>query len=250
VSFAYHGDEGTLVEPEAGEATPESPVVLRHLTFNLAPGQTLGLAGRTGAGKSTIANLLFRSYDAGSGEVRVAGRDIRDIRLTSLRERIGLVTQDVHIFSATLRDNLTFFDSAVEDARLIAVLERLGLVDWLARLPGGLDATISAESVSAGEAQLIAFARVFLKEPGLLILDEPSSRLDAATEALLERAVDVLLEGRTAIIIAHRLSTMRRADEVLVIDDGEVLERGGTTHLLDDPESRFAALHRAGELTP
>jgi ATP-binding cassette subfamily B protein/ATP-binding cassette subfamily C protein len=179
--------------------------------------------------------------------VRVGGHDVRDLRLESLRARIGLVTQDVHVFPATLRDNLTFFDGSVGDDRLLAALRALGLAEWLARLPAGLDTHIAADSLSAGEAQLVAFARVFLKEPGLLILDEPSSRLDPVTEALLGTAIDALLRNRTAIVITHRLETLRRANEIVLIDEGRILERGATAELLDDESSRFATLLRARE---
>ena len=179
--------------------------------------------------------------------MRLGGRDLRQLRLASLRDGIGLVTQDVQIFHASLRDNLTFFDQDVDDTRLTETLSALGLRDWLGRLPGGLDTAISPGSLSGGEAQLIAFTRVFLKDPGLLILDEPSSRLDGATEALLQRAMEQLLAGRTAIIIAHRLETLSRVDDILVLDDGLALERGMATALLGDPGSHYAAYHRSGQ---
>lgn len=239
VSFAYPSLDG-----ENGRS---DVVVFPNLDFSLAPGQTLGLVGRTGAGKSTIANLLFRNYDPQAGAVRIGGYDVRDLRLESLRARIGLVTQEVHIFAATLRDNLTFFDESIGDDRLMAALRGLGLAEWLARLPDGLDTHIAADSLSAGEAQLVAFARVFLKEPGLIVLDEPSSRLDPVTEGLLGTAIDALLEDRTAILITHRLETLRRADEIILIDEGQILERGATADLLGDGASQFATLLRARE---
>jgi ATP-binding cassette subfamily B protein len=221
-------------------------VVLHDVSFTLEPGRVLGLLGRTGSGKTTIARLLFRLYDPLAGEVRVGGVDPRHARLGALRARIGLVTQDVQLFEASLRDNLTFFDPAIEDEHLLGVLETLGLKSWLERLPQGLGTMISRSSLSAGEAQLLALARVFIKDPGLVILDEASSRLDPATEALLERALNKLLEGRTAIIIAHRLQTVERADEILILDDGRILEHGSRRRLAADPESRFATLRRAG----
>ncbi|WP_177154271.1 ABC transporter ATP-binding protein [Actinosynnema pretiosum] len=231
-----------------GTRGPQRKQVLRGLSFHLEPGTTLGLVGRTGAGKSTIAHLLFRLYDATGGAVRLGGVDVRDARMSSLRARVGLVTQDVHVFDATLRQNLTFFDDDVEDVRLLEILDQLGLRPWLDGLPDGLDSRVTPGALSAGQAQLLALARVFLKDPGLIILDEPSSKLDLATELVLERALDTLLAGRTVIVIAHRLDTIRRADRVVVLDSGEVVETGRTSALLQDPESRLAELARIGEV--
>ncbi|MBA3946019.1 MAG: ABC transporter ATP-binding protein [Herpetosiphonaceae bacterium] len=238
VRFGY--DDG------AGAAT-ERAVVLDDLSFTLRAGRVLGLLGRTGSGKTTAARLLFRLYDPQVGEVYVGGVAVRQARLAALRERVGLVTQDVQLFEATLRDNLTFFDSRVVDERLLTVLDTLGLRDWLERLPDGLDTPISGGSLSAGEAQLLALARVFIKDPGLVILDEASSRLDPATEALLERALDRLLHADcTVIIIAHRMQTVERADDILILEDGRIREYGSRALLAADPASRFAALRRAG----
>ena len=220
--------------------------VLEDLSFEHEAGRVLGLLGRTGSGKTTVARLLFRLYDPQGGEVRLGGVNLRHARLEPLRARVGLVTQDVQLFEASLRDNITFFDPDISDGRLLAVLEALGLKPWLERLPNGLDTKISGSSLSAGEAPLLALARVFLKDPGLLILDEPSSRLDPATEALLERALDRLLESRTAVIIAHRLATVERADDILILEDGRMLEHGPRERLSADPNSRFAELRRTG----
>jgi ATP-binding cassette, subfamily B, bacterial len=225
----------------------EGTDVLRDFSLTVPAGRVLGLVGRTGAGKTTITRLLFRMYDPREGTVRLGGRDLRRLRLASLRAGIGLVTQDVQLFHASLRDNLTFFDTGIDDERLVATLSALGLRDWLGRLPDGLDTAISPDSLSGGEAQLVAFTRVFLKDPGLIILDEPSSRLDGATEALLQGALEQLLTGRTAIIIAHRLETLRCADDILVLDHGLALESGMASALLGDPGSRYAAYHRSGQ---
>jgi ABC-type multidrug transport system fused ATPase/permease subunit len=222
--------------------------VLSEVTFGLSPGRVLGLLGRTGSGKTTLARLLFRLYDPIRGSIAVGGVDLRDVGLSDLRGRVGMVTQDVQVFRASVRDNLTFFDRRVSDARLEEALDQLGMGRWLAQLPRGLNTVLEAgrKGLSAGEAQLLAFARVFLKDPGLVILDEASSRLDPATEQLLERAVTRLLEGRTAIIIAHRLATVERADEILVLDGGRVAEYGVRQKLAADSTSRFAALLRTG----
>jgi ABC-type multidrug transport system fused ATPase/permease subunit len=232
VTFGYHEDEP----------------VLRNVSFQLSPGKILGLLGRTGSGKTTISRLLFRLYDVDAGAVQVGGVEARQAKLAELRRRIGLVTQDVQLFSTTVRDNLTLFDRTIDDDRILAALADLGLDEWCRALPNGLDTVLGAggAGVSAGEAQLLAFTRVFLKQPGLVILDEASSRLDPATERLVDRAVDQLLRGRTGIIIAHRLTTIRRADEILILEDGAIAEHGPREALAADPSSRLAGLLRAG----
>ena len=159
-----------------------------------------------------------------------------------------MVTQEVQLFQASVRDNLTFFDDSIDDEKILDTLDMLGLGAWVAGLDDGLDTRLASggRSLSAGEAQLLAFARVFLKDPGLVILDEASSRLDPMTEQLIEQAIDRLLEGRTAIIVAHRLATVQRADEIMVLQDGEIVEHGERVALLADSDSRFSALMRAG----
>jgi ABC-type multidrug transport system fused ATPase/permease subunit len=207
----------------------------------------LGVVGRTGSGKSTLAKLLFRFYDPDSGAITLDGDDLRELRLATLRGAVGLVTQEVQLFNASVRENLTFFDATIPDDAILATLADLGLSDWLARLPAGLDTRLSGgEGLSAGEAQLLAFARAFLADPGLVILDEASSRLDPATERLVEAATARLLQGRTAIVIAHRLNTLRRADLILVLEQGRVAECGPREALAGVASSRFYELLRAG----
>jgi ABC-type multidrug transport system fused ATPase/permease subunit len=208
----------------------------------------LGVLGRTGSGKTTLTRLLFRLYDPGGGMIRVGDIDSRAVPLAELRAAIGLVTQDVQLFAASLRDNLTFFTPGVSEERLWQALEDLGLAEWVRSLPAGLDTTLQSggQGFSAGEAQLLAFTRLFLKEPGLVILDEASSRLDPATESLLENAIRCLLSGRTGIVIAHRLGTVQRADDILILEEGQVVEFGPRLELAADPGSRFATLLRTG----
>lgn len=222
-------------------------LTLRGVSFHLHPGQTLGLLGRTGSGKTTLTRLLFRLYDPTEGSVRLGGVDARDVDLHQLRSRVGLVTQDVQLFRGTLRQNLTFFDDDVDDASILSVLSELGLDSWLSGQERGLDTMLDSggRNLSAGESQLIAFARVFLKDPGLIILDEPSSRLDPVTERHLETALERLLSGRTAIIIAHRLETVERVDRIMIMDKGQVVEQGNRAALASDPESRYFRLRRA-----
>jgi ATP-binding cassette, subfamily B, bacterial len=231
-----------------GDADESAPPILDGVDFRLAPGRVLGLLGRTGSGKTTLTRLLFRFYDPTEGVVRLGGVPTSDADLSALRARVGMVTQDVQLFQASVRENLTFFDPTLPDADVLAVLEQVGLGEWLAGLPDGLDTHVRAggSNLSAGEAQLLAFARVFLKDPGLVILDEPSSRLDPATERHLGRCVDRLLRGRTAIIIAHRLETVERADEVMVLERGRIVEHGERARLARDETSRYARLRAAG----
>lgn len=235
VTFSY--------DDEAGDDT-----VLADVSFDIAPGRVVGLLGRTGSGKSTIARLVTRLYEPQHGEVRVGGLPTWDIELEDLRRRVAMVTQDVQLFRATVRDNLTFFDPSVDDDRLYEVIRRLELDEWLASLPRGLDTMLESGSggLSAGQAQLLAFTRVFLRDPGIVVLDEASSRLDPSTEALIENAVDHLLEDRTAILIAHRLATVARADDIIILEDGRVIEYGERAALQSDPDSVFARLLVAG----
>ncbi|MDQ3044039.1 MAG: ABC transporter ATP-binding protein/permease [Actinomycetota bacterium] len=220
--------------------------VLRDVCVRLEPGRVLGVVGRTGSGKTTLMRLLARFYDPQVGVVRLGGVDPRTVRLAAVRARIGLVTQEVHLFNASVRDNLTFFDDGVPDGRLSSVLDTLGLANWLRDLPRGLDTPLGpgGTGLSAGQAQVLAFARIFLRDPDLVILDEASSRLDPATERLVHTALGRLLEGRTGVIVAHRLATVAYADDILVLEDGRVLEHGPRLTLAADPASRFSGLLR------
>jgi ATP-binding cassette, subfamily B, bacterial len=232
VTFSYNGNDS----------------VLNHLSFDLQSGSVLGLLGRTGSGKTTIGRLIFRLYDVNHGSIKINNTNIKGLSLESLRKNIAIVTQDVQLFKASIRENLTFFDRTITDEKIISTLEELELGDWYKNLPNGLDTELEtgSKSLSAGEAQLLAFTRVFLKNPGLMILDEASSRLDPATEVKLEHAIDKLLKGRTAIIIAHKLDTIKRADDVLILERGNVLEYGNRKELAENPNSRFYQLLQTG----
>ncbi|MDF2730951.1 MAG: transporter related protein [Acidimicrobiia bacterium] len=219
--------------------------VLDEISFTLAPGKSLGLLGRTGGGKTTITRLIARLYDPDRGVVRVGGHDLRTLRSESLRRSVGVVTQDVQLFQASVKDNLTFFAER-PDEEILDVLERVGLGPWIRQL--GLDTTLGAggQGLSVGEQQLLAFARVFLQDPGVVILDEPSSRLDPVTEMLLATATERLYAGRTVVIIAHRLETVRLADEIMVVDAGRIVEHGPRQMLAADQSTRYAALLATG----
>jgi ATP-binding cassette subfamily B protein len=254
VSFQYQDNhingEGSIHADDAVPAAENGAVqgnALTRVSFEIQPGRVLGILGRTGSGKSTLTRLLFRLYDPGGGAVLLGGVDLRAARLDDLRQRVAMVTQDVQLFQTTVRDNLTFFNRDIPDERLEQVLKQLRLWEWARSLPKGLDTPLAGgQSLSAGEAQLLAFARVFLKDPGLVILDEASSRLDPATEMLMERAVDRLFAERTGVVIAHRLKTVQRADDILILEEGRVAEYGPRAALASDPASRFYHLLQTG----
>jgi ATP-binding cassette subfamily B protein len=232
-------------------AEPPNPT-LEKISFHLPPGAILGVVGRTGSGKSTLTRLIARLYDATTGRIEIDGTDVRQVAPPVVRQRIGLVTQDVQLFQATIRDNLTFFDDTIADDRILDALQNLGLWAWYCSLPKGLDSELASggHGLSAGEAQLLAFTRVWLTDPGVVILDEATSRLDPFTESLIEQAVANLFgKGqRTGIIIAHRLTTLQRVDLVMILESGRIVEYGKRQHLAKDPNSRFyQLLHMSGD---
>jgi len=244
-----------LLEPKSSLEQPQPPStkeqpqwILQNISFHLPANQTLGILGRTGSGKTTLARLLLRLYDPQKGLICLGNVPTSEISLREFPKRVGLVTQDVQLFQATVRQNLTFFDTQISDEKIRHALEILELSEWLRSLPQGLNTELGADSggLSAGQAQLLALARVFLKEPGLVILDEASSRLDPTTENLIAGTMDQLLAGRTGIIIAHRLKTLQKVDQILILEDGRVIEYGARETLANTPSSRFAQLLKTG----
>jgi ATP-binding cassette, subfamily B, bacterial len=245
VNFRYVTSEEA---PESGSNASPPNWVLQDISFTLSPGSILGLLGRTGSGKTTLTRLLLRLCDPTHGTIRLAGVPIPDISLADLRQQVGMVTQEIQLFHASVRENLTLFDSSIPDRCIEEMIHQVGLEDWYRSLPNGLSTLLipGGSGLSAGQAQLLAFVRVFLKDPGLVILDEASSRLDPATEQRLECAIDRLLVGRTAIVIAHRLTTVKRANQIMILENGQCIEYGQREVLATDPDSRFAQLLQIG----
>ena len=243
-SYTSGFDNARGITNERRKNNNQKDWILQDVSFTLPAGKTLGILGHTGSGKSTIARLLLRFYDIDRGTIRLGDVEIDQTPLSDLRERVEIVTQDVRLFQASIRDNLTLFDSDIDDEEISSMLELLGITDWLRSLQGGLDTIIDPDSsgLSAGQDQLLSFARVFLKDPGLVILDEASSRLDPTTEMLIKRATEKLLKHRTAIIIAHRLKTIQKADQILILERGKVAEYGDRATLAQDSHSRFSSL--------
>jgi ATP-binding cassette subfamily B protein len=217
----------SLEDVAALDRTVTEPV-LRGLNFEVLPGQMVALVGPSGAGKSTTSMLISRVYDVTSGAVLVGDVDVRDATLGSLRDAIGVVTQDSHLFHETIAENLRYAKPDATDAEIWDALTGAQIADLIRTLPDGL-ATVVGERgyrFSGGEKQRIAIARLLLKAPSIVILDEATAHLDSESEAAVQRALSVALAGRTALVIAHRLSTVREADALLVLDDGRIVERG------------------------
>jgi ATP-binding cassette subfamily B protein len=201
--------------------------------------------GHSGAGKSTIAGLVTRLYDATGGTVRVGGVDVRQVRLGSLQEAIGVVSQDAHLFHDTIRSNLLYARPEATEAEVWAALEGARIADLVRTLPEGLDTVVGDRGyrMSGGEKQRLAIARVLLKAPGIVILDEATAHLDSESEVAVQHALDTALSGRTSLVIAHRLSTIRSADQILVVDGGRIAETGTHDELLA-LGGRYADLYR------
>jgi len=223
--------------------------VLTGVNLKLSPGETVALVGASGAGKSTLASLIPRLYDATTGAVRVDGHDVRDLTLDSLRWSIGVVSQDPHLFHESIGDNLRYAYPAASDDRLVEVCEAARIHDTIAALPDGYDTVVGERGyrLSGGEKQRLAIARLLLKNPAVMILDEATSHLDNDNEAQVQASIDAALHGRTALVIAHRLSTVRAADRIAVLDAGTIVEIGTHDELVAR-DGRYAAQLRAGDL--
>ena len=225
VWFAYNQQDGPTDDPEW---------VLKDISFHVRPGQTVAFVGATGAGKTSIINLLSRFYDIQKGHIKVDGHDLRDYDLGQLRRQIGVVLQDVFLFAGSIRDNITLGNRAIGDAQIWEAAGLVGARRFIERLPGGLDYPVMERgaTLSVGQRQLISFVRALVYEPRVIVLDEATSSVDSETEELIQTAIDKLMEGRTALVIAHRLSTIQKADRIIVLDRGEIKETGTHDELL------------------
>lgn len=237
VAFAYpRADEISLASLEVVARTEsrDTGEVLTDISFTAEPGQMVALVGPSGAGKTTVTHLVARLYDVGAGAVRVGGHDVRDVTLQSLEDAVGYVTQDAHMFHDTIRSNLLYARPEATDPEIWAALEAAQIATLVRGLPDGLDTVVGDRGyrLSGGERQRLAIARLLLKAPAIVVLDEATAHLDSESEAAVQRALDAALEGRTSLVIAHRLSTVRDADQILVLDDGRIVQSGTHAELL------------------
>ncbi|GAA5219547.1 ABC transporter ATP-binding protein [Membranihabitans marinus] len=219
--------------------------VLRDITFEINPGETLAVVGSTGSGKTTLINILSRFYETRSGEIKLDDRDVKSYQLDALRSRIGLVLQDVFLFSGTILDNIRMMDESIDEETVIQCAKMIGAHDILMELPNQYHFMITerGSNLSSGQRQLISFVRLLIFNPDVLILDEATSNIDLETENLIQYAIEKLISRRTSIIIAHRLSTIKHANKILVLDKGEIIEFGTFSELLEKEDGKFRSLY-------
>ena len=226
--------EGKVDFDQVWFAYNEEKWVLKDVSFSIKPGETLALVGATGAGKSSVINLLTRFYDINKGHIYLDGEAIENYELAYLRRSIGTVLQDVFLFSDTVHNNISLGDPSIARETIVAAAKEIGAHEFIMRMPGGYDYVVQERgaTLSAGQSQMISFIRAFVHNPKLLILDEATSSVDTETEILIQKAIDALMQGRTSIVIAHRLSTIQKADKIIVLDKGEIKEVGNHQELL------------------
>lgn len=241
-SSIQNEEEAVELPPIRGEVTFDDVTfsydntvdVLKHVSFQITPGETIALVGPTGAGKTTIVNLISRFYDADEGKVLIDGHDIRKVTLESLRSQMGIMTQDNFLFSGTIRENIRYGKLDATDEEIIAAAKAVNAHDFIMKLEKGYDTELSERggNLSIGQKQLLAFARTMVSQPKILILDEATSSIDTKTELLVQNGIEHLLAGRTSFVIAHRLSTIQKADRIFVVDNGHIIEEGTSSELL------------------
>jgi ATP-binding cassette, subfamily B, multidrug efflux pump len=226
--------EGNISFKEVGFAYIEGQPVLKNISFEVKKGQTIALVGATGAGKSSIINLLSRFYEINQGSICIDGTPIQEFNLDSLRSKISVVMQDVFLFTGSILENIQLYDKSIPEDEIIVMAKKLGAHDFISKMPNGYHQMVTERgaSLSVGQRQLISFVRAMVVNPAILVLDEATSSIDHETEEIIQQAIVKMREGRSSIVIAHRLSTIANADEILVMQKGEIIERGTHTQLL------------------
>ena len=238
-------ENGAIIFDHVTFGYKEKEPVLKDIDFRVSPGETIGLVGHTGSGKSSLINLLFRFYDPQKGQILIDGQAIEACNRESVRAEMGIVLQEPYLFSGTIKSNVTMQDESITDEEVVDALKKVGAEPLLTKLPKGIYEEVieKGQSLSSGERQLIAFARTLAKNPKILILDEATSHIDTETESIIQHAMNVVKEGRTTFIIAHRLSTIQQADQILLLEQGEIKEKGSHLALLAE-NGQYAEMYR------
>lgn len=242
--------KGNVCFEHVGFSYDETTKVLNDVSFDIAPGETIALVGPTGAGKTTIVNLISRFYDIQEGTIRIDGYDVKDVSIESLRSQMGIMTQDNFLFTGTIRDNIRYGKLDATDEEIVEAAKAVHAHDFICKLEKGYDTVLSERGggLSVGQKQLLAFARTMVSKPNILILDEATSSIDTRTELLVQEGIDALLKGRTSFVIAHRLSTIQKADRIFVIDQGGIVEEGTVAELIAK-KGAYYRLHTAQLMT-
>ncbi|QKZ15018.1 ABC transporter ATP-binding protein [Spirosoma sp. KUDC1026] len=244
-SYAPEAIRGDVTFDHVWFAYNDENYVLRDISFDVKAGETVAFVGATGAGKSSIINLLSRFYDINRGEIKVDGVDVHDYELGHLRRNIGVVLQDVFLFSDTIENNITLGDQSITREKIVEAAKLVGVHEFIERLPGGYSYNVMERgaTISVGQRQLISFVRAMVQNPRIIVLDEATSSVDTETEEMIQNAISKLMKGRTAVVIAHRLSTIQKADKIIVVDKGQIVEQGNHEELIQR-EGFYANLYR------
>jgi ABC-type multidrug transport system fused ATPase/permease subunit len=236
---------GNICLEKLGFSYIQGERIINDISLEIKSGETIALVGATGAGKSTIINLMSRFYEFDSGDITIDGISIRKYDLKSLRNKVSVVLQDVFLFADSLFNNITLFDSRISKDKVIQAAKNIGVHDFIESLPNGYDYNVKERGVmlSTGQRQLIAFLRAYISEPSILVLDEATSSVDSYSEEIIQRAIDTLTKGKTSIIIAHRLATVKNADRIVVMHKGDIVEQGTHDELLKFKDGYYAKLY-------